>query len=47
MTRGGFQPVTEFRNKFHPGQVIHHKLFDYRGAVVGVDETFQLSEEWY
>ncbi len=39
--------MTEFRNKFHPGQVIHHKLFDYRGAIVGVDETFQLSEEWY
>jgi len=36
-----------FRNKFHPGQVIHHKLFDYRGVVVGVDQTFQLTEEWY
>ena len=39
--------MTEFRNKFHPGQVIRHKLFDYRGVVVGVDQTFQLSEEWY
>ena len=39
--------MTEFRNKFHPGQVIHHKLFDYRGVVVGVDQTFQLPEEWY
>ena len=39
--------MIEFRNKFHAGQVIHHKLFDYRGVVVGVDETFQLSEEWY
>ena len=39
--------MTTFRNKFHPGQVIHHKLFDYRGVVVGVDQTFQLSEEWY
>jgi len=39
--------MTEFRNKFHPGQVIHHKLFDYRGVVVEVDQTFQLSEQWY
>jgi len=39
--------VTEFRNKFHRGQVVRHKLFDYRGVVVGVDETFQLPEEWY
>ncbi len=39
--------MTTFRNKFHPGQVIHHKLFDYRGVVVGVDQTFQLPEEWY
>lgn len=36
-----------FSNKFHAGQVIHHKLFDYRGVIVGVDETFQLSQEWY
>ena len=34
--------VTTFRNKFHPGQVVQHKLFDYRGVVVGVDETFHL-----
>ena len=39
--------MAEFHNKFHPGQVIHHKLFDYRGVVVGVDQTFQLTEEWY
>ena len=39
--------MTTFRNKFHPGQVIQHKRFDYRGVVVGVDPTFQLSEEWY
>ena len=39
--------MTEFRNKFHAGQVIRHKLFDYRGVVVGVDQTLQLSDEWY
>ncbi len=39
--------MTEFRNKFHPGQVIQHKLFDYRGVIVGVDQTLRLSDEWY
>ena len=39
--------MTEFRHKFHTGQVIHHKRFQYRGVIVGVDLTFQLSDEWY
>ena len=39
--------MTEFNNKFHRGQVIHHKLFNYRGVIVDVDQTFQLPEEWY
>lgn len=39
--------VIEFRNTFHAGQVIHHRLFEYRGVIIGVDQTFQLSEEWY
>ncbi len=33
--------------KFHVGQLVHHKLFDYRGVVFDVDATFQGSEEWY
>lgn len=33
--------------KFHIGQLIHHRLFDYRGVVVDVDPVFQGSEEWY
>ncbi len=32
---------------FHIGQLIHHKLFDYRGVIVDVDPVFQGSEEWY
>ena len=32
---------------FSPGQLVHHKLFDYRGVVVDVDATFALSDEWY
>ena len=39
--------MTEFKNKLHRGQIIHHRLFGYRGVVVGVDQTFKLSEEWY
>jgi heat shock protein HspQ len=29
------------------GQLVHHKLFDYRGVIFDVDATFQSSEEWY
>lgn len=39
--------MTAFNAKFHIGQLVHHKLFDYRGAVVDVDPVFQGSEEWY
>ena len=35
------------RALFSPGQLIHHRRFDYRGVVVDVDATFQLSDEWY
>ena len=33
--------------KFDPGELIHHKRFDYRGVIVSVDETFAGTEEWY
>jgi heat shock protein HspQ len=29
------------------GQLIHHKMFDYRGVIVGVDPRFSLTDEWY
>ncbi len=35
------------RAEFGVGELIHHKLFDYRGVIVDVDPTFQGSEEWY
>lgn len=35
------------RVKFGIGQPIHHRLFDYRGVIVDVDENFQGSEAWY
>ena len=33
--------------KFSRGQLIRHKRFGYRGVIVDVDATFQLSEDWY
>jgi len=35
------------RPEFTIGQVVHHKLFDYRGVVIDVDFVFSLSHEWY
>ncbi len=32
---------------FSPGELVTHRLFDYRGVVVDVDATFQLSDDWY
>lgn len=29
------------------GQLVRHKLFDYRGVVVDVDPVFMQSEQWY
>ena len=31
----------------HIGQLVHHKLFDYRGVVYDVDPVFMLPDEWY
>lgn len=33
--------------EFSIGQVIHHRLFDYRGVIVDVDPEFSGTEEWY
>lgn len=33
--------------KFCIGQLIQHKLFDYRGIIVGVDLEFKNTEQWY
>ena len=32
---------------FSIGQIVHHKLFDYRGVIYDVDPVFQGTEEWY
>ena len=33
--------------RFRIGQIIHHKLFDYRGVIFEVDPIFTLTDEWY
>ena len=33
--------------KYNIGQLIHHRLFHYRGVVVDVDPQYQRSDEWY
>ncbi|MDH3693835.1 MAG: heat shock protein HspQ [Gammaproteobacteria bacterium] len=35
------------RAQFSIGQIVHHKLFDYRGVIFDVDPRFQGSDEWY
>lgn len=32
---------------FSVGDLVQHRLFEYRGVVVDVDPQFMLSEEWY
>ena len=40
--------VLEFRQcRFAIGELIHHRLFGYRGVIVDVDPTFSATEEWY
>ena len=39
--------MTNASAKFDVGQLVHHRLFHYRGVVVDVDPTFQGSDEWY
>jgi heat shock protein HspQ len=33
--------------KYSIGDLVHHRLFDYRGVVVDIDPHFQLTDEWY
>lgn len=33
--------------KFSVGELIHHRLFNYRGVIVDVDQNFRGTDEWY
>jgi heat shock protein HspQ len=32
---------------FTIGRIVLHQKFGYRGVIIGVDETFKGSDEWY
>lgn len=33
--------------RFSVGQIVHHRLFDYRGIIYDVDPSFSGTEQWY
>jgi len=33
--------------RFHPGQLVKHRRYGYRGVVVAVDSSCHASDEWY
>ena len=35
------------QTNFYIGQIIQHKLFDYRGIIVDVDFSYAGTDEWY
>ena len=35
------------QTKYSIGDLVHHKLFDYRGVIVDIDPSFQSTDEWY
>ena len=39
-------PLVE-RARFAPGDIVRHRMFDFRGVVFDVDPVFANSEEWY
>ncbi|HXH52067.1 MAG TPA: heat shock protein HspQ [Sphingomicrobium sp.] len=41
------QPISVRRARFGIGDVVRHRLFDFRGVIFDVDPAFANSEEWY
>ena len=33
--------------KYSIGELVHHKLFGYRGVIIDIDPHFLLTDEWY
>ena len=44
---GAVQPPPVAHARFSIGEVVRHRLFDFRGVVFDVDPVFANSEEWY
>ena len=53
VTKEGEKTTYEFtlpsgeRPRYAVGQLVHHKLFDYRGVIVDVHASYQGTDEWY
>ena len=39
--------IPTLQAKYQIGQVVRHRLFDFRGVIFDVDPTFANTEEWY
>jgi heat shock protein HspQ len=39
--------INSTRAQFAIGDLVHHRIFDYRGVIIDVDPNFQSTEEWY
>lgn len=39
--------MTKGAAAFAIGELVHHRLFDYRGVIVDVDAEFRGTEDWY
>ena len=37
----------QIRSRFNIGDVVRHRMFDFRGVVFDIDPVFANSEEWY
>lgn len=43
---GGTTPLIGSAN-FAPGDIVRHRMFDFRGVVFDVDPVFNNSDDWY
>ena len=43
----GEEPIVTSDALFSIGQVVRHRLFDFRGVIVDVDPDFDNTEEWW
>ena len=41
------RPIMSETAQFSVGDLVRHKLFNYRGVIVDVDPRFMLTDEWY
>ena len=39
--------MTSIHCKYLPGQIVHHKKYDYRGVIYDVDDQCRADDKWY